>query len=63
MKKNSLLLTILIISISIFIYGVFVGTYKIFPYDVLDYIKVITLNEKNEFNDKDDFYYEHDVID
>jgi len=61
LKKNSLLLTILIISISIFIYGVFVGTYKIFPYDVLDYIKVITLNEKNEFNDKDDFYYEHDV--
>ena len=61
MKKSSLLLTILIISISIFIYGVFVGTYKIFPYDVLDYVKVIILNEKNEFNSKDDFYYERDV--
>jgi hypothetical protein len=61
MKKSSLLLTILIISISIFIYGVFVGTYKIFPYDVLDYVKVIILNEKNEFNSKEDFYYERDV--
>jgi hypothetical protein len=61
MKKSSLLLTILIISISIFIYGVFVGVYKIFPYDVLDYVKVIILNEKNEFNSKEDFYYERDV--
>jgi len=60
MKKSSLVLTILIISISIFIYGVFVGTYKIFPYDVLDYVKVITLNEKNELN-KNDVYYETDV--
>jgi len=61
LKKNSLVLTILIISISIFIYGVFVGTYKIFPYDVLDYVKTITLNEKNEFKVNDDVYYEDDV--
>jgi hypothetical protein len=60
LKKSSLFLTILIISVSIFIYGIFVGTYKIFPYDVLDYAKTITLNEKNELNEKD-FYYENNV--
>ena len=45
MKKNLLILIIILI-ISVFIYGVFVGTYKTFPYDELDSIKSIVLNEK-----------------
>ena len=45
MKKNLLILIIILI-ISVFIYGVFVGTYKIFPYDELNSVKSITLNEK-----------------
>jgi len=45
---------------SIFIYGVLVGTYKIFPYEQMDYIKKITLNEKNEII-KENFYYENDI--
>ena len=49
MKKNILILIIILI-ISVFIYGVFVGTYKIFPYDALDSIKSITLNEKINTN-------------
>ena len=55
-----MLLTILVISITVFIYGVFVGTYKIFPYDVLDNVKAISLNEKNEF-DEQDLIYENNV--
>ena len=47
MKRSSLLLTIILISISIFIYGVLVGTYKIFPYDSINNIKTIVLNEEN----------------
>jgi len=60
LKRHSLLLTILVISITVFIYGVFVGTYKIFPYDVLDNVKAISLNEKNEF-DEQDLIYENNV--
>jgi|LWDU01.1.fsa_nt_gi hypothetical protein len=48
MKKNILLL-ILLLLISVFIYGVLVGVYQIFPYDLLDSIKAITLNEKTTF--------------
>ena len=60
MKKNSLLLIIVAFSISIFIYGVLVGTYKIFPYEQLDYVKTISLNEKNESDEKN-IIYENDV--
>ncbi len=60
MKRNSLLLTILIISISIFIYGVLVGTYKIFPYELLDYAKTISLNEKIDSN-QPIIIYENDI--
>ena len=45
MKKNILIL-IPILLISVFIYGVFVGTYKIFPYEELNSFKSFTLNEK-----------------
>jgi hypothetical protein len=47
MKKILLLLILLLISV--FIYGVLVGVYEIFPYDLLDSIKEITLNEKTIF--------------
>jgi len=47
MKKILLLLILLLISV--FIYGVLVGVYQIFPYDLLDSIKEITLNEKTIF--------------
>ena len=60
MKKNSLLLLIALIVISIFIYGVLVGTYKIFPYEQMDYVKKITLNEKNEII-KENFYYKNNI--
>ncbi len=60
MKKNSLLLIIVVFSISIFIYGVLVGTYKIFPYEQLDYIKIISLNEKNGSDEKN-IIYENNV--
>ena len=59
MRKIYLLLIILF-SISIFTYGVFVGTYKIFPYELLDYVKSVSLNEKNENIDKN-FHYETNV--
>lgn len=60
MKKNSLLLIIVAFSISIFIYGVLVGTYKIFPYEQLDYLKTISLNEKN-IHDEKNIVYENNV--
>ena len=59
MKKNILLLIIILI-ISIFIYGVLVGTYKIFPYDALDSIKSIILNEKIK-SDQQNMVYENNV--
>jgi len=59
MKKNILIL-IVILLISVFIYGVFVGTYKIFPYDALDSIKSITLNEKIK-SDQQNMVYENNV--
>ena len=59
MKKNILILIIILI-ISVFIYGVFVGTYKIFPYDALDSIKSITLNEKIKAN-QENMVYENNV--
>ena len=59
MKKNILIL-IVILLISVFIYGVFVGTYKIFPYDALDSIKSITLNEKIK-SDQQSMVYENNM--
>ena len=59
MKKNILIL-IVILLISVFIYGVFVGAYKIFPYDALDSIKSITLNEKIK-SDQQSMVYENNV--
>jgi hypothetical protein len=59
MKKNILLL-ILLLLISVFIYGVVVGVYEIFPYDALDTIKAITLNEKIE-SDQKNIIYENNV--
>ena len=59
MKKNILILIIILI-IFVFIYGVFVGTYKIFPYDALDSIKSITLNEKIK-SDQQNIVYENNV--
>ena len=59
MKKNILILFIILI-ISVFIYGVFVGTYKIFPYDELDLIKSITLNEKIK-SDQQNIIYENNI--
>ncbi len=50
----------MVFSISIFIYGVLVGTYKIFPYEQLDYIKIISLNEKNGSDEKN-IIYENNV--
>ena len=61
MKKNILIL-ITILIISIFIYGVFVGTYKIFPYDTLNSIKSIILNEKIKL-DQQSTVYENNVSD
>ncbi|QLH05760.1 hypothetical protein C5F50_00675 [Nitrosopumilus ureiphilus] len=54
------MLIIVALSISVFIYGVFVGTYKIFPYEQLDYAKTISLNEKNDSDEKN-IIYENDV--
>ena len=59
MKKNILILIVILI-ISVFIYGVFVGTYKIFPYDELDLIKSITLNEKIK-SDQQNIIYENNI--
>jgi len=59
MKKNILILIIILI-ISVFIYGVFVGTYKIFPYDELNSVKSITLNEKT-IPDQQNTIYENNV--
>ena len=59
MKKNILILIIILI-ISIFIYSVFTGTYKIFPYHVLDSIKSIILNEKIKSNPQN-MVYENNV--
>ena len=58
MKKNILLLILLLISV--FIYGVLVGVYQIFPYDALDSIKAITLNEKIK-SDQQNTVYENNV--
>ena len=60
MKKNSRLLIIVALSISVFIYGVLVGTYKVFPYEQLDYVKMVSLNEKNDSDEKNSIY-ENDV--
>ena len=59
MKKNILILIVVLI-IFIFIYGVFVGTYKIFPYDILDSIKIIVLNEKIK-SDQQNIVYENNI--
>jgi len=59
MKKNILILIIILI-ISIFIYGVLVGTYKFFPYDSLDSIKSLVLNEKIKSNPHN-IVYENNV--
>ncbi len=59
MKKN-ILLVILLLLISVFIYGVLVGVYQIFPYDALDSIKAITLNEKIK-SDQQNIIYENNV--
>ena len=60
MKRNYLLITISVLLISVFIYGVFVGTYKIFPYDELNSVKSITLNEKT-IPDQQNTIYENNV--
>ena len=60
MGKSSFLVIILALSVSIFIYGVFVGTYKVFPYEQIDQLKAIFLNEKNEL-DKKGIIYETNV--
>ena len=59
MKKNFLILIVILI-IFVFVYGVFVGTYKIFPYDALDSIKYIILNEKIN-SDQQNVVYENNV--
>ena len=56
MGKSSFLVIILALSVSIFIYGVFVGTYKVFPYEQIDHLKAIFLNEKNELDEKGIIY-------
>ena len=61
MKKNILLL-IAFLLIFVFIYGVLVGVYQIFPYDVLDSIKAITLNEKIK-SDQQNSIYENNITD
>jgi hypothetical protein len=58
MKKNILILMIILI---IFIYGVFVGVYQIFPYDILDSIKAITLNEKIKSDQQNIIIYENNI--
>jgi len=60
LKRNYLLITISVLLISVFIYGVFVGTYKIFPYDELNSVKSITLNEKT-IPDQQNTIYENNV--
>ena len=47
MKKILILLIPLLVSV--FIYGLAVGVYEIFPYDLLDSVKSIILNEKTVF--------------
>ena len=47
MKKILILLIPLLVSV--FIYGLAVGVYEIFPYDLLDSVKSIILNEKTIF--------------
>jgi hypothetical protein len=59
MKKNFLILIVILI-IFVFVYGVFVGTYKIFPYDALDSIKSIALSEKINSNPQN-IVYENNV--
>ena len=51
MKKTTIGLVIILV-ISVFIYGFLVGTYKFFPYELLDYSKEIILNEKVENDEK-----------
>lgn len=55
-----MLITIFVLLIFVFIYGVFVGTYKIFPYDELNSVKSITLNEKT-MPDQQNTIYENNV--
>ena len=52
MKKYSLVVLFLILIPSVFIYGVLVGTYKIYPYDLMDSAKSIISNEKNILNEE-----------
>ena len=61
MKKNILIL-IIILLVFIFIYGVFVGTSKIFPYEIFNSIKSIVLNEKT-ISPIQHTIYENDVSD
>ena len=59
MKKTTIGLVIILI-ISVFIYGLLIGTYKFFPYELLNYSKEIILNEKVE-NDEKSIIYEKNV--
>jgi len=60
MRKKSFLILILFLIVPIFIYGVLVGAYKIFPYDQLDYVKSVSLNEQKNFN-KNNAIYENNI--
>ena len=55
MKKITMGLVIILI-LSVFIYGLLVGTYKFFPYELLDYSKEIILNEKTGIDNKNISY-------
>ena len=60
MKRNVFLILVLLIIFSVFLYGVLVGTYKIFPYELMNSIKTISLNEENKSNPQN-MIYENDV--
>jgi len=59
MKKTTIGLVIILV-ISVFIYGLLIGTYKFFPYESLNYLKEITLNEKSKIQNEN-VIYENDV--
>ena len=51
--KSASILSLTLLVISLFLVGVYVGSYKVFPYYVLDDVKQIILDEKTPINEVD----------
>jgi hypothetical protein len=61
--KKKFVIGLIAFTVFIFSYGVFVGTYKVFPYEIFDTTKKIVLSEKDEMDgsDLETTIYETDV--